>query len=165
MVTSRESRNPYIDIDSYRRRLVIPINGHELLHWGSETLPRVGYSVPSIKMAGKKMTESNEQKQLIQWCRLDSRFQYLFHIPNESVGGQGWLIRNRQMGVKPGVPDLFYPIPLNGYHGLFIEMKADKGRLSKEQKRWFDVLTTLGYKCVVAHGWEEARDALIEYTK
>lgn len=111
------------------------------------------------------MTESNEQKQLIQWCRLDSRFQYLFHIPNESVGGQGWLIRNRQMGVKPGVPDLFYPIPLNGYHGLFIEMKADKGRLSKEQKRWFDVLTTLGYKCVVAHGWEEARDALIEYTK
>lgn len=63
------------------------------------------------------------------------------------------------------MPDLFYPVPLNGYHGLFIEMKADNGRLSKEQKRWFDVLTTLGYKCVVARGWEQARDALLEYIR
>ena len=59
------------------------------------------------------MTESQEQKQLIQWCRTDPRLQYLFHIPNESVGGEGWRIRNRQMGVKSGVPDLFYPVPLH----------------------------------------------------
>lgn len=110
------------------------------------------------------MTESWEQKQLIQWCRKDPRFQYLFHIPNESIGGQGWITRNRQMGVKPGVPDLFYPVPAQGYHGLFIEMKARKGgRLSLEQQRWIAVLTDLGYKCVVARGWDEAREAMLEY--
>lgn len=110
------------------------------------------------------MTETQEQKQLIQWCRTDPRFQYLFHIPNESVGGQGWLTRNRQMGVKAGVPDLFYPVPLRGYHGLFIEMKVRSGgRLSLEQQRWITALSTMGYKCVVAHGWDEAREALIEY--
>lgn len=109
------------------------------------------------------MTESQEQKQLIQWCRTDPRLQYLFHIPNESIGGQGWIVRNRQMGVKPGVPDLFYPVPLWGYHGLFIEMKAAKGRLGTEQKRWIDVLTAFGYKCVVAKGWEEAKKALEDY--
>lgn len=109
------------------------------------------------------MTESQEQKQLIQWCRTDVRLQYLFHIPNESIGGQGWLIRNRQMGVKSGVPDLFYPVPLGGYHGLFIEMKAGKGRVSPDQKRWIHALSQMGYKCIVAHGWEEAKEALEEY--
>ena len=111
------------------------------------------------------MTENQEQKQLIQWCRTDPRYQYLFHIPNEAIGGQGWIVRNRQMGVRSGVPDLFYPIPLKGYHGMFIEMKTTKGRLSPEQKRWLSVLSQLGYKCVVAHGWIEAKKALEEYTK
>lgn len=109
------------------------------------------------------MTETQEQKQLIQWTRTDPRLQYLFHIPNESVGGEGWIIRNRQMGVKSGVPDLFYPVPLHGYHGMFIEMKAGRGRTSKDQDRWIKVLEAFGYKCVVAHGWEEAKKALEEY--
>lgn len=111
----------------------------------------------------ERWTESQEQKQLIQWCRTDPRYQYLFHIPNESVGGQGWLVRNRQMGVKAGVPDLFYPVPAQGYHGMFIEMKTKTGRISKSQAKWIKTLETVGYKCVVAHGWEEARDALINY--
>ena len=111
------------------------------------------------------MTESQEQKQLIQWCRTDPRLQYLFHIPNESVGGQGWIVRNQQLGVKSGVPDLFYPVPLQGYHGMFIEMKTSKGRLSATQKKWIEALTALGYKCVVARGWEEARDALMDYLR
>lgn len=111
------------------------------------------------------MTETQEQKQLIQWCRTDPRFQFLFHIPNESVGGQGWMVRNRQMGVRAGVPDLFYPVPAQGYHGLFIEMKTEKGRLDPKQKRWIEILEAFGYKCVVAHGWEEAKNALLEYVK
>lgn len=111
------------------------------------------------------MTETQEQKQLIQWCRTDPRFQFLFHIPNESVGGQGWMVRNRQMGVRAGVPDLFYPVPAQGYHGLFIEMKTEKGRLDPKQKRWIEILEAFGYKCVVAYGWEKARDALLEYVK
>ncbi len=109
------------------------------------------------------MTESDEQRQLIQWCRTDPRLQFLFHIPNESIGGQGWLIRNRQLGVKSGVPDLFYPVPMNGHHGLFIEMKTKGGRLSPEQKRWLAALDTFGYKTAVCYGWEAARDVLMEY--
>ena len=109
------------------------------------------------------MTESEEQRQLIQWCRTDPRMQFIFHIPNETIGGPGWLTRNRQMGVKAGVPDLFYPVPIGKYHGLFIEMKAANGRLDPKQKKWLEALTTFGYKCVVAYGWEEARAALMEY--
>lgn len=110
------------------------------------------------------MTEDEEQKQLIQWCRTDPKWQYLFHIPNESVGGKGWLIRNRQLGVKSGVPDLFYPVPVDPYHGLFIEMKRKQGGvLSEAQKKWIKALQQLGYRVEVCKGWEEARTALERY--
>ena len=108
-------------------------------------------------------TESYEQKQLIQWCRTDPRMQFLFHIPNETVGGQKWVIRNRQLGAKSGVPDLMLPIPAKGYHGLFIEMKTKTGRISESQKRWLKSLNELGYLAVIARGWEEARDILLQY--
>jgi hypothetical protein len=112
---------------------------------------------------GRKQSETQEQIQFIQWCRTDPRFQYIFHIPNESVGGSGWITRNRQIGVKAGVPDLFYPVPCGKYHGMFIEMKAGKGRLSPKQKRWIRVLEQFGYCVEVAYGWEQARDAILKY--
>ena len=111
------------------------------------------------------MTENHEQRQLIQWTRTRPELQFLFHIPNESVGGQGWVIRNRQLGVKKGVPDLFYPVPSCGYHGLFIEMKAKGGRVSPEQERWIQALNNFGYLAVVCYGWKEAVDCIEKYLK
>ena len=119
---------------------------------------------PCIVTGGnRELTENQEQKQLIQWARTDPRFQYLFHIPNESVGGQGWIIRNRQMGVKKGVPDLFYPIPSKGHHGLFIEMKKKGGRTSPEQDKWIEILRSVGYRVEVCEGWEAAKSVLLDY--
>jgi hypothetical protein len=109
------------------------------------------------------MTEADEQRQLIQYARSKPWGQFLFHIPNESIGGMGWVIRNRQMGMRKGVPDLMLPIPMHGYHGLFIEMKKKGGRTSQEQKQWIKALDTFGYKTAVCVGWEAARDVLEEY--
>jgi hypothetical protein len=109
------------------------------------------------------MRETDEQRQLVQWARGQTWGQFLFHIPNESVGGYGWMIRNRQMGMRKGVPDLMLPVPMHGYHGLFIEMKAKNGRLSPEQKNWISALNTFGYLAVVCKGWEEAKKKLEEY--
>lgn len=111
------------------------------------------------------MTENHEQRQLIQWTRTRPELQFIFHIPNESVGGQGWVIRNRQLGVKKGVPDLFYPVPAGGYHGLFIEMKAKGGRVSPDQERWIQTLNSFGYLAVVCYGWKEAADCIEKYLK
>lgn len=111
------------------------------------------------------MKESDEQRQLIQYVRSKPWGPFLFHIPNESVGGYGWMIRNRQMGMKKGVPDLMLPIPMHGYHGLFIEMKAAGGRLSNEQKCWLKALDTFGYKTAVCVGWEAAKNELEGYMK
>lgn len=73
------------------------------------------------------------------------------------------MIRNRQMGVKSGVPDLMLPIPSKGYHGLFVEMKTKKGRVSASQKKWIDALNALGYLAVVAYGWEDAKCKILDY--
>lgn len=108
-------------------------------------------------------SEDHEQKQLIQWCRTDPRLQFIFHIPNENTAGIKWGIRNRQLGVKSGVPDLMLPIPSKGYHGLFIEMKTRNGKTSENQDRWIEALNRFGYLAVVCHGWEEAKECLLNY--
>lgn len=113
----------------------------------------------------KSMSEDDEQRQLIQWCRTDPRLQYLFHIPNENTTGIKWGIRNRQLGVKSGVPDLMLPIPAGSYHGMFIEMKTKAGKTSPNQDKWIEALNTFGYLAVVAYGWEEAKCKILDYLK
>ena len=113
--------------------------------------------------AKKEPTEAWHQMQLIQWCRQFPWGQFLFHIANESTGGMGWVVRNRQMGCRKGVPDLMLPIPSQGYHGLFLELKSKNGRLSKEQKAWINALNKFGYKAVVCKGFDEAKLELESY--
>lgn len=119
--------------------------------------------VDGARNGGNNLSEDFEQRQLIQWCRTRPELQYLFHIPNESASGAKWGIRNRQLGVKSGVPDLMLPIPAGGYHGLFVEMKTARGKVSENQSRWIEALNTFGYRAVVCYGWEAARDEIESY--
>ena len=119
-------------------------------------------------MQNKHVTRENHsedwhQKQLIQWARKFGWGQFLYHIPNESIGGIKWVTRNRQMGCRKGVPDLCLPIPMSGYHGLYIELKTDRGRLNEDQKRWLKNLSAMGYRTKCCRGWKEAAKVLAEY--
>lgn len=90
----------------------------------------------------------------------------LFHTPN---GGNRNVITAKKLkaeGVKPGVPDLCLPVPRGGYHGLFIEMKRQKGGVvSPEQKAWLQALNALGYRAEVCKGAAEAWDVIREYVQ
>jgi hypothetical protein len=114
-------------------------------------------------------TEHIEQVNLIKWwalaCHkygLDERL--LFAIPN---GGERNVIvasKLKAEGVRAGVPDLFLACGHSIYNGLFIEMKKTKGgRVSDNQKSFINLLTDRGYKAIVCHGWNEARQAIEEY--
>jgi VRR-NUC domain. len=115
-------------------------------------------------------TEHQEQALLIQMVRLaaqtDHRLSLLFAIPN---GGHRHILTAQKLkdeGVKSGVPDLFLPVAIAPYHGLFIEMKRRTGgKLSPNQKQWINALLKQGYKVVVANGASEAWSALREYLK
>ena len=59
---------------------------------------------------------------------------------------------------------MFLARPVGTCPGLFIEMKRRRGgRVSTEQQAVMENLTSAGYSCVVARGWEEAREAIERY--
>ena len=71
----------------------------------------------------------------------------------------------KAMGVKRGVPDICLPVPLGGYAGLYIELKAGKNRPTPEQREWLSALTQFGYFAVVCYGFEEAVATITKYIK
>ena len=57
-------------------------------------------------------------------------------------------------------------MPSRGYHGLFIEMKREKGgSISQLQNKWHKWLTEEGYAVVVANGFDSARKLIKGYLK
>jgi hypothetical protein len=85
-----------------------------------------------------------------------------FAVPN---GGTRHLLEAmnlKRSGVKAGVPDIFIPIARDCFHGLFLEMKSEKGKVSEDQIAFMTMLSKNGYKCVVCHGFDAAKNE-IEY--
>ena len=71
-----------------------------------------------------------------------------------------------RQGMKPGVPDIMFPVARGGYHGLWIEMKRkDGGRLSPEQRWWQKALLEEGYAVAVCKGFDEARETIEWYLR
>lgn len=112
------------------------------------------------------MTETQHQITLFDWAKqpkIRARYpelKYLFHIKNETTEGAARVAVDARMGVKKGVPDLLLPVPRGGFHGLFIEMKNEKGRPSEAQKWWIKEMIEQGYRCEICYGWKEAAEVL-----
>ena len=85
-------------------------------------------------------TEEEEQTVVMHWAAMAAgrwpELRLLFHIPNGGKRSKSEAVRFRAAGVRSGVPDLFLPCSRGGYHGLWIEMKAMGGRVSREQEQW-----------------------------
>jgi len=112
--------------------------------------------------------EHDEQKSVVTWAStMETKFpalKLLYAIPNGGHRHKATAARLKAEGVKPGVPDLHLPVPRNGYHSLYIEMKRRRGgRVSDEQKAWKEALQHEGHRVEICRGFEEARDALLNY--
>lgn len=111
------------------------------------------------KMQTKNKKRNNEefklQCQCIDWFRLQYPKELMFAIPN---GGRRNLIEAvnlKRMGVLAGVPDLFLAKSNNTYNGMFIEMKASKGKESEAQQNISSILQAKGYAYVVCKDFQE----------
>ena len=67
------------------------------------------------------------------------------------------------MGVKAGVSDLFLAYPNPNYHGLWIELKSEKGKMSPEQKHWLKLMADVGYATAISYHIENTYDILRDY--
>lgn len=67
-------------------------------------------------------------------------------------------------GVVAGVPDVFLASPRQGFHGLYIEMKRQRGgTVQATQKELITALRQAGYRVEVCMGWWEAREVIENY--
>jgi len=115
------------------------------------------------------LTESQEQIILFNWIRQFPELRDLcFSIPNEGKRSARNGMRLKQMGMLPGVSDIFIAIPSNNYHGLFIELKAknkngiyNKPRLS--QILFQEKVQSAGYAAAIACGSEHAIAIIKKY--
>ncbi len=113
--------------------------------------------------------ESQEQQALIRWAEMQKatypELELLHHIPNGGYRNIATAKRLKREGVKAGVPDLCLPAPKGKWHGLYIEMKAERGKVSGNQKWWIEKLQQQGYYVTVCYGWEEAKETILRYLK
>lgn len=114
-----------------------------------------------------KRGEDTEQMSVIDWANWNTRrfpeLKLLFHIPNGGKRDVKEASRFKAMGVKAGVPDLCLPVAMNGYAGLYIEMKYGKNTTTAKQKEWIQALKDQGYKVEVCYSGVEAAQELENY--
>lgn len=113
--------------------------------------------------------KEEEQLQIMvcNWVKTNTDLPFI-HIANQRQCNptRGKILK--QMGVMPGVFDIFIPrefidqfkfhgIPqAECYNGLFLELKTSRGKLSKLQLEFRKMIEREGFKTEVAYGFEEA---------
>ena len=109
------------------------------------------------------MTEHDEQYKLFLWTRYRPELRWMFAIPNGGYRTKATAGKIAAEGQKAGIWDIFVPIPSGGYHGLFIEMKFGKNKLTELQREFGKFATGQGYLCKVAYSAEQAIEIIDEY--
>lgn len=116
-------------------------------------------------------TEHQIQCAIVEWANhkiippyTDGKIGHLLiAIPNGGYRNKIEAARLKKEGVKAGVSDLFFAFPAFKFHGLWIEIKTKKGKLSKEQKNWIELMSFMNYKAVVVYSVDEGIQAIKDY--
>jgi hypothetical protein len=99
------------------------------------------------------ISEHDEQMALFKWSahlsQVYPELGLLFAIPN---GGK-----------RDKLIDICLPVARQGWHGLFIELKAGKNKPTAYQLEWLDRLAEQGYLAVVCYGWQDAVEVIKDY--
>jgi len=109
-------------------------------------------------------TEAQEQVKLVTAL---NKLQILHYaVPNGGKRDYYEACKLRRSGVQAGVPDLCIPIARGPYHGLYIELKRQKGgNISDAQRWWIKRLTEEGYKAEIVRGYDLAIELVLNYLK
>jgi VRR-NUC domain len=111
--------------------------------------------------------EHAEQAALIRWAEFARarlpELALLHAIPNGGHRHKATAARLKAEGVKRGVPDVCLPVARSGAHGLYIELKTERGKPTPEQLGWIRALRRQGYAAEVCRGWESARSMIEHY--
>lgn len=117
-----------------------------------------------IRMKDKRLSEYDIQRQFIDY--MDYKYPFfskcLIFTHNESIYNRKDL---RQLGVRPGTPDIFFMASNGDLNGLWIEFKAGSNKLTPEQEDFEGIAAVMGYGFIVCRSCDEAVAAIKNYLK
>lgn len=129
--------------------------------------------LPKIFAGREPVTEEEHQIVIFTWARRKviegvGELGLLFAIPNGGHRGKREAAMLKAAGVKSGVSDMFLPVVRcskdgSVLAGLWIELKANGGRASPEQKQWIERMVAGGYAAKVCYGYAEAIGEIAGY--
>ena len=90
-------------------------------------------------------------------------FALFIHIPNEGKRSLREGAKQKRLGLVRGVSDIFFAYPSGGYHGLWLEIKKAKGRLTIWQKLFLQRMSDVDYKTAIAYSLDEAIQVMEGY--
>ena len=126
---------------------------------------------PTIKPRTKRnaQPEAIEQAKVIAWARANERNYPYLQLLHCSLNGvkmtKAQAGRAIAQGMLSGVPDLFLPVPKNGYHGLFIEMKYGSNKVTENQEKFLQNAANVGFAVSVCYSAQEAIKRIEDYYK
>lgn len=90
-------------------------------------------------------------------------FETVYAIPNGGLRNKLTAYKLKLEGVRPGVWDISVDYASIGLHGLKIEMKYGKNKLTREQKKRQMIYAANGYATEVCYSAKEAFDVICNY--
>lgn len=113
------------------------------------------------------MSEHDIQVQLFKWLRVTHPKveQVAYAVPNAGKRSVRAGMYYKAEGLKSGVPDICIPVSSQGFNGLYIELKTEKGKATDNQREWLEKLTAQGYMAVLCKGFEAARTTIDDYLR
>ena len=124
---------------------------------------------PSRTKKRNAQPEAAEQENVIKWARDNEKTYPFLWMLHSSLNGvkmtKAQAGRAIAQGMLSGVPDLFLPVPKNGYHGLFIEMKYGSNKVTENQEKFLQNAANVGYTVSVCYSAQEAIKRIEDYYK
>ena len=110
--------------------------------------------------------EQKLQTAIVKYIRL-AYPNTLFTATMGGVKLNSWSQRNalKATGYLKGVADLLIFESKASYKGLFLEVKTDKGKMTKEQKEFQTNAIARGYLCICCKGFDETKNIIDDYLK
>ena len=113
------------------------------------------------------MLEHEIQKAVVRHYRTmacyNDDYKYIYAVPNGGLRNPRVAKKLKAEGVLAGVSDLVIPIPKGKYHGAYIEIKTDKGRVQPSQADFLLAMTKRGYFTAITRGVRNTIDTIDNY--
>ena len=113
----------------------------------------------------KNHAEDNLQIACVNWFKLQYPDKVIYSIPNGGKRNAREAARFKKTGTLAGIPDLHIAEPNGKYHGLYIELKSGKNRLTDNQKQMISKLMKNKYRCEVCYSLEDFINSVNNYLK